>query len=133
MPKTLGEYLIELREGKGWGISEAAEKTKIHRAYLWLLENGRRQKPRPEILNKLSKGYGISVENLINYMGYAAHKTATKKEELTELEKINLAFKHVTSDPHFKFGTRVQGKKYDSNAKKFIIEMYEKATGRKLI
>lgn len=133
MARTLGDYLKQLREQKGWTMTEAAEKTGIHRSYLWLLEDGQRQSPRPEILKKLSLGYGINVNELLATAGYmptSSEEKVVKKKQ--EEDKIEQAFRHVMSDPKFQYGTRFKSDP-TLETKKFIIEMYEKLTKRKIL
>jgi hypothetical protein len=39
----------------------------------------------------------------------------------------------VLTDPHYKFGTRLKRGSLTLDAKRFIVEVYEKATGRTLL
>jgi len=41
----------------------------------------------------------------------------------------NIAFRYVMNDPRYKSGTRITGG-ITSDVKRFIVEMYEKATGK---
>src|SRR5271170_6564566 len=111
MSNTLGEFLTELRNQKHWSITEAANELKIHRAYLWLLENGRRKKPRPEIIKKLALGYGVSVEKFLGYLGYFTNANEDKRiNKQQEEEKITRIFSVIREDKSFEFGTRLKGK-----------------------
>ncbi len=127
--KALGRYLRELREERGLGIRQVERETRIPNAYLSLLETGSKAHlPPPEYLGKLAKLYEVSVETLLERAGYLPHQDAEEPYEV----QVEKAFQHVLNDPQFKYGTRLKGK-YDLAAKRFIIEMYEKATERKLL
>ncbi len=127
--KALGSYLRELREERGLGIRQIERETGIPNAYLSLLENGNKAHlPPPEVLGKLAKLYEVSVEVLLEHAGYLQRPDEDEPYEV----QVEKAFQHVLSDPQFKYGTRLKGK-YDLAAKRFIIEMYEKATKRTLL
>ncbi|NNN06743.1 MAG: helix-turn-helix domain-containing protein [Elusimicrobia bacterium] len=81
MGETLGSYLKEVRKKKNYSLREAKERTGISEAYLWQLENGKREIPRPETLKKLADGYGEPVETLLNHAGYGL-KPADEKKQL---------------------------------------------------
>ena len=51
---------------------------------------------------------------------------------ITEDEEVDMAFRFVMDDPRYKSGTRLQGE-LSLEVKRFIVEMYEKATGKKLL
>jgi hypothetical protein len=49
------------------------------------------------------------------------------------LEKqVDKAFRHALSDPQFRYGGALKAK-YDFNIKRFVVELYEKATGRNIL
>jgi hypothetical protein len=53
---------------------------------------------------------------------------------MSDQERIEWAFKCVISDPDYKFGTSLTSPgDLSLEAKRFIVEVYEKATGRKLL
>jgi len=124
--KELAEYLKNLRGDLS--IRQVAEKTGISNAYLSQLESKKRKKPHPDVLQKLADFYDVPILELFEKAGYL------KEGELreTQEQKIDKAFAHVISDPAFQYGTRLKGK-YDFDAKRFIIEMYEKLTKKKLL
>ena len=125
----LGEFLRELRTRKGVSLMEVEKDTGISNAYLSQLETGTRKKlPSPERLRILSDYYNVSVEQFLEKAGY--FKPGEIKE--TYESKVEKAFQHAINDPAFKFGARLKGK-YDLDAKRFIIEMYEKATKKKIL
>ena len=127
--QALGEFLRELRKKRGLGIRQVERETGVPNAYLSLLEKGIKvHLPPPEVLGKLATLYEVSVGVLLEHAGYLQH-TEGEPDPDVQVEK---AFRHVLSDPQFKYGTRLKGK-YDLSAKRFIVEMYEKATGRTLL
>lgn len=126
----LGEFLKQLREKKNVSLREVEKDTGISNVYLSQLETGDRQKlPTPERLKKIASYYNVTINELLQKAGYYGNDDNIEK---TYEQKIDSLFSHVTSDPQFKFGTRLKGK-YDLDAKKFIIELYSKATKKDLL
>ena len=124
-----GEFLKELRSRKDVTLKQVEEGTGMSNAYISQLETGtRRRLPAPAKLKALADYFNVTIKELLEKAGYVESGPI----EVTLEEKIDKAFAHVISDPDFKFGTRVKGE-YDLDAKRFIIEMYEKATKRKLL
>jgi len=124
-----GEFLKELRERKGVTLKQVHAGTGMSDAYISQMETGaRRRLPAPAKLKALADYFNVTIKELLEKAGYVESGPI----EVTLEEKIEKAFAHVISDPDFKFGTRVKGE-YDLDAKRFIIERYEKATKRKLL
>jgi transcriptional regulator with XRE-family HTH domain len=125
----LGDFLKELRERKGVSLKKVEDETGIPNAYLSLLETGdRRRLPNPDRLKALADYYNVALLQLLEKAGYSGEANIEETQE----QKIEKAFLHVISDPAFKFGTRIKGK-YDLDGKRFIVEMYEKLTKKKLL
>lgn len=126
----LGKFLAYLRNRKGVSLKKVEEDTGISNAYLSQLETGTRRKlPEPDRLRLLADYYNVSVQQLLQKAGY--FDEGELKETLEE--KIDKAFRYATSDPKFKYGTRLKKKEYDLDTKRFIVEMYEKITKKKLL
>ena len=100
----------------------------VSNAYISQLERGHRKSPHPDILKGLSKAYGIPVEDLLRAAGYLEAKP---QREPTP-EEIERRYALVVSDPQFQHGTRLKGSTLSLRAKRLIVELYEKATNRKL-
>ena len=88
MGDGLAAYLKKLRAEKKYTLKEAGDRTNIAEAYLWQLENGKREVPRPETLRKLAEGYGMPLENLLKYAGYLEQPTDPKKEAEAETKVL---------------------------------------------
>jgi len=123
-----GDFLKELRDRKGVSLKKVEKATGISNAYLSLLETGdRRRLPKPDRLKALADYYNVSIQELLEKAGYYEEGDIQETKE----QQIEKAFLHVLSDPAFKYGTRLKGK-YDLDSKRFIVEMYEKLTGKNL-
>jgi transcriptional regulator with XRE-family HTH domain len=129
--ENLGEYLRKLREGQRLSLREAAAKTGVSVSYITQIENGKRNTPGPEILKKLAPAYNAPVRELLKAAGYLEDAKEIKSA-LSEEEEIEMAFRYVMSDPRYTSGTRLAGP-ITIEVKRFIVEMYEKATGKRLL
>jgi transcriptional regulator with XRE-family HTH domain len=71
-PNELGAVLADLRTAKGLSLREVEEATGkgVSNAYLSQLENGRIQKPSPNVLHSLSEVYAVPYETLMEKAGY---------------------------------------------------------------
>lgn len=121
-------YLQKLRESSRLGLTTVAERTRISKGYLSQLESGKRKSPHPDVLRRLATVYSITTVDLLRKAGYLVDAD----EQLSEEAKLEGAFRHVLSDPDFEYGTKVAGEA-SSELKRFIVEMYEKTTGKKLL
>ena len=124
-----GDFLKKLRARKGVSLKKVEEAIGISNAYLSQLETGKRRRlPTPDRLIALADYYNTSIKELLEKAGYYEEWDIQETKE----QQIEKAFSHVLSDPAFKFGTRLKGE-YDLDIKLFILEMYEKLTGKKLV
>ena len=71
-PNELGVLLADLRTAKGFSLREVEEASgkAVSNAYLSQLENGRIQKPSPNVLHSLSGVYAVPYEALMEKAGY---------------------------------------------------------------
>lgn len=67
---TFNKYLKEKRIEKGLSIRKLAETSNVSAMYISELERGKRDKPSPEILNKLAKGLDEPHEDFMVAAGY---------------------------------------------------------------
>ncbi len=127
---NFGDYLRSLREGQKMSLREAAAKTGVSVSYITQIENGRRKAPGPEVLKRLAPGYNVPVRDLLKAAGYLDDIKEIKP--VSDEEEVDRAFRYAISDPRFQSGTRVTGP-ITTDVKRFVVEMYEKAFGRKLL
>jgi len=128
-PFPFADFLKKLRARKGVSLKKVEEGTGISNAYLSQLETGKRRRlPNPTRLKALADYYNVSIQQLLEKAGYYEEGDIQETKE----QKIEKAFLHVLNDPSFKYGTRLKGK-YDLDVKRFIVEMYEKLTKKKLV
>jgi transcriptional regulator with XRE-family HTH domain len=68
----LGTVLADLRTAKGFSLREVEEATgkAVSNAYLSQLENGKIQKPSPNMLHSLAAVYAVPYETLMEKAGY---------------------------------------------------------------
>ena len=128
---SFADYLRNLREGQKLSLREVAAKTGVSLSYITQIENGRRKTPSPEVLKKLAPAYNVPVRDLLKAAGYM-DDIKEIKPVLSDEEEVERAFQYVISDPRYQSGTRVTGP-ITIEVKRFIVEMYEKATGKKLL
>ena len=69
---SLGQYLASIRNDRHLTLRAVEEATnkQVSNAYLSQIENGKIQKPSPNILHALSELYGISFEKLMGLAGF---------------------------------------------------------------
>jgi len=123
-----GKYLKDLRNSQKLSLRDVEAKGGISASYLAQIEQGRRRPPGPDILKRLAPVYDVPVRDLLKAAGYLEEAGGTLSDE----EEVELAFRYVMSDPRYKSGARVKGE-LTTDVKRFIVEMYEKATGKKLL
>ena len=128
MVENFGEYLRTLRAEKRYSLREVEELSGVSNSYLGLIERGQRPIPGADILKKLAPVYDVPVRDLLATAGYLREEDIS----LSEDDEVEMAFRYVMNDPRYKSGTRIKGG-LTVEVKRFIVEMYEKATGKKLL
>jgi len=127
--ERLGDYLRELRNRKRLTLREVQEQSGASGSYLSQVEQGKRH-PSAELLRKIAPTYGASVRELLTMAGYLDEPEV----KMSDQERVEWAFRCVISDPDYKFGTSLRtSTELSLEAKRFIVEVYEKATGKKLL
>lgn len=126
-----GDYLRSLREQQKMSLREVAAKTGVSVSYITQIENRRRKAPGPDVLKRLAPAYNVPVRDLLKAAGYL-DDIEPIMPSVSEEEEIDRAYRYAQSDPQFKFGTRITGP-VTTDVKRFIVEMYEKATGKRLL
>jgi len=128
MVENFGEYLRTLRLEQKLSLREAEKLSGVSNSYLGLIERGQRPIPGADILKKLAPVYDVPARDLMRSAGYLKDEDVSLSEE----DEVDMAFKFVMNDPRYKSGTRIRGG-LNVEIKRFIVEMYEKATGKKLL
>lgn len=127
--EKFGPYLRALRKQNGLTLKQVERAAQVSNSFLSQIERGLRNPPHPDILNRLATVYGVPAHDLLQAAGYIKMASAEKSQR----ERIERAFEHVITDPAYQQGTRMKGATLSLDAKKFIVEMYEKSTGRQLL
>jgi len=128
MVEKFGDYLRTLRNEKKLSLRELEKLSGVSSSYLGLIERGQRPIPGADILKQLAPIYDVPVRDLLTAAGYLKDE----KYSLSEEEEVEMAYRYVMNDPRYKSGTRITGG-ITTEVKRFIVEMYEKATGKKLL
>lgn len=128
MAENFGDYLRNLRVEKRLSLREVEQQSGVSNSYLGLIERGQRPTPGADILKKLAPVYDVPVRDLLKAAGYLKDEGVS----LSENDEIDMAFNYVMNDPRYKSGTRIKGG-LTPDVKRFIVEMYEKATGKTLL
>lgn len=128
MVENFGEYLRTLRTEQKLSLREVEKASGVSNSYLGLIERGQRPIPGADILKKLAPVYDVPVRDLLRSAGYLKDEEISLSEE----DEVDMAFKYVMNDPRYKSGTRIKGG-INTEVKRFIVEMYEKATGKNLL
>jgi len=126
-----GQYLRSLRDEQKLSLREAAAKTGISVSYIMQIEHGKRKAPGPDVLRKLAVAYNLPVRDLIKAAGYLDEPKAGKAVP-SEEEEVDRAFRFAITDPRFQLGMRITGP-VTIDVKRFIVEMYERCTGKILL
>ena len=79
--------MADLRTAKGFSLREVEEATgnEVSNAYLSQLENGKIQKPSPNVLHRLAEVYGVRYETLMEKAGYLLPPTGRDSGRRTRL------------------------------------------------
>ena len=101
--------------------------TGVSSSYLSLIERGERR-PGVNLINKLAVLYGVDVNELLQ----RARRLGSGDPRDDEPQEVERAYRYVMADPVFRVGTRPDGP-ITLKTKRFIVEMYERYTGKKLL
>ena len=128
--KEFGSYLKQLRLDKKLSLREVEKAIGISNSYLYQIERGERNVPKLEILRKMATTYDVSFASLMA----AAHLQEPEEEaKFFQEDELERAFAYVKTDKRFAFGTHLNGDTLGPEAKRFIVEMYQKLADRKLL
>jgi len=127
--EPFGSYLRRLRKEKGLTLKQVERLAKVSNAYISLVERGRRNPPHPDVLNRLARAYDVPQRDLLVAAGYLEDDSSERMERA----RVEQAYQHVIRDPNYRHGTRLKGSHLSLEAKRFIVELYESTTGRRLL
>lgn len=130
----VGELLRSARQKSGWSQGELAKQSGISQSTIWRIENGLIAEPKIGIMLKLAEALMLDIHQLISQRSLASSVELGQVEVSTENEehRINLAYELCRTDPQFALGLRVTGEP-SIEFKRWIIQLYEAATKRRLL
>ncbi|MDE2940188.1 MAG: helix-turn-helix transcriptional regulator [Chloroflexota bacterium] len=108
-------------------LREVTRRTGVSTSYLSQIERGVSQ-PGANVIRKLAELYNVDAQQLLRRAGHGP-QPGPYTDEAMDVER---AYRFVLDDPAFRVGTRPDGP-MTVNAKRFIVEMYEKFTGKRLL
>ena len=123
-----GKYLRGLRDGKRLSLREVQREAGISPGYLSLVEAGERNPPAAEFLRKLARLYDASPAEMLRRAGREDENT----ERDLEMDELRRAYEYVIRDPRFPSGHSISSEP-TPDIMRFMIEMYEKGTGLRLL
>lgn len=126
---SFGPYARRLRKSCGLTLKQVEEQGVASNAYLSQLERGLRKRPHPDILKKMAAVYGEPLKNLMIEAGYLPPETERERTR----EETDRAFERVEKDSGFHHGARRRGLHLTLEQKRYIVELYEKTTGRRIV
>ena len=126
--KAFGEYLKRLRLGAKLSLRQVEAQAEISNSYLYQIERGERNPPKQEVMERLANLYGVSLEALTE-----AARTIPPVDQDLRRKRLHNAYLLVTSDPEYISGMQLNPDNLNDDVKRFIVFMYEKATGTKLL
>ena len=118
--------LLKLLRGEH-SLRDVQRFTGVSSSYLSLIERGERR-PGVNLINKLAVLYGVDVNELLQ----RARRLGSGDPRDDEPLEVERAYRYVMADPVFRVGTRPDGP-ITLKTKRFIVEMYERYTGKKLL
>ena len=123
--EEIGPLLKRLRGEHS--LRDVQRITGVSGSYLSQVERGDRR-PGSNLLNKLAILYGVDANDLHRRAGRLGSGDPRDDEPL----EVERAYQYVLADPQFRVGTRPDGP-LSLNAKRFIVEMYERFTGKRIL
>jgi transcriptional regulator with XRE-family HTH domain len=124
-----GRFLRGLREGKRLSLRDVQREAGISPGYMSLVEGGLRNPPTAEFLVKLARLYDVSPAEMLRRAG-RSDEGVTQQD--LELEELRRAYQLVISDDRFPSGHSISSEP-TPDIMRFMVEMYEKGTGLKLL
>ena len=79
----IGEQLFSLREKTGESLQEVADRVGVSKAHVWELEKGRSKNPSFDLVRKLAKHFGVSLD----VMTGEAEEPGQKDVKITQMNR----------------------------------------------
>lgn len=129
--KEFGSYLKRLRLEKKLSLRQVEKAVGISNSYLYQIERGERNVPKLEVLRKMATTYEVSFASLMA----AARLQEPEQEDAyyKNTKIIENAFEFVRNHPDYVFGTHLNANDIPIEVKRFVVEMYQAATGANLL
>ena len=129
--KEFGNYLKRLRLDKKLSLRQVEKAIGISNSYLYQIERGERNVPKLDVLRKMAATYDVSFASLMA----AARLQEPEQEDLfyKNVKKVENAFEFIRNDPDYVFGTHLNSSELSLEVKRFVVEMYQQATGNNLL
>ena len=108
-------------------LRDVTRRIGVSSSYLSQIERGDR-KPGSNIIGKLSAVYNVDAQELMK-RAERAGRPDPNSDEVLEVER---AYRYVLDDPVFRVSARPEGP-ISLSAKRFIVEMYEHFTDKRLL
>lgn len=124
-----GEYLKALREKQRMSLRDVERECGVSNSYMGQIEQGKKPPPHPNILKKLAPVYHVPVYELMRAAGYLDEE----QRQWSEMEQLRWAVNTIQLDPEYVFGVRLDVEELTPQVMRFIVQVYEKATGKKLL
>lgn len=105
----LGETIRSLRLGKGWSLSDLAEKSGVSKAYISDLENGNAGKPNIQYVYSVATALDVTLDELLGEAKPRSSRVEKRKNEdlppgLLELQReLDLTAEDVERLAHVNF------------------------------
>jgi len=98
--KNFADYLKKKREEKNLSMNKLGELSGVSAMYISHLESGKRDRPSPEIIERLAKGLDEPYENLMAAAGYIDASDFIKiKNEKNRQEDIEWSLAEQEQEP----------------------------------
>ena len=128
--RQFGAYLQRIRKEADLSLREAEKQIGLSYSYLFQIEKGVRGAPKQDVLRNMAVAYNVPYEAILA----AAHLDDPKKDgDFYDTNELDRAFEWVRKDPRYKFGTHMNGNELTPEAKRYIVEIYQSVTGKKLL
>ncbi len=124
----LGSLLRDLRNKQGLSLRKAGKQAGVSATYLWEIELGNRI-PSADILKRLAPILMVTTQELLESAGYLEQPEALT----SQLERLKWAINLIVTDPTYALKKKLDVNALTPEMMAFIIELYEKTTGKKLL